>query len=136
MAKDKRARIKGRKSSAGFMGLPHHLLASPAYLSLDGWAVKLLVDITSQYHGYNNGDLAMAWKIMEQKGWRSRDPLNNARKKLLDRGLIQLTRQGGRHRASLYAITWQGIDECKGKLEAGPTDRPSNLWKDYQSDAA
>ncbi|EUC68048.1 hypothetical protein Y017_06835 [Alcanivorax sp. 97CO-5] len=136
MAKDKRARIKGRKSTAGFMGLPHHILGSPAYLSLDGWAVKLLVDITSQYHGYNNGDLAIAWTIMKLKGWRSRATLNNARKKLLARGLIQLTRQGGRNRPSLYGITWQSIDECKGKLEIGPTDRPSNQWREYQEEAA
>jgi hypothetical protein len=118
------------------MGLPHHILGSPAYLSLDGWAVKLLVDITSQYHGYNNGDLAIAWTIMKLKGWRSRATLNNARKKLLARGLIQLTRQGGRNRPSLYGITWQSIDECKGKLEIGPTDRPSNQWREYQEEAA
>lgn len=136
MAKDKRARIKGRKGTAGFMGLPHHILSSPAYLSLDGWAVKLLVDITGQYHGYNNGDLCTAWAIMKPKGWNSRSTLQNAQKKLLERGLIQLTRQGGRNKPSLYAITWQSIDECKGKLEIGPTDRPSNQWREYQGQAA
>lgn len=132
MAKDRRARIKGRKGKAGFMGLPHHVLNSTAYRDLGGWPVKLLVDITSQYNGFNNGDLTAAWTIMQPKGWRSRDTLNKARKKLLEHGLIQVTRQGGRHKPTLYAVTWQNINECKGKLETSPTDRPSNRWKEYE----
>ncbi|MDF1781941.1 MAG: hypothetical protein P1U67_11645 [Alcanivoracaceae bacterium] len=130
MATDKRARKKGRQGAASFMGIPHHILESCAYASLDGWAVRLLVDIAAQYKGYNNGDLTAAWTIMKPKGWRSKGTLNKALIKLKGCGLIEITRQGGRHKPSLYAITWQSIDECKGKLEVKPTTKPSNLWRD------
>ena len=36
--------------------------------------------------------------------------------------MIVKTRQGGKNYPCLYAITWQPIDECRGKnLELGPT---------------
>jgi hypothetical protein len=36
--------------------------------------------------------------------------------------MIIKTRQGGKNYPCLYAITWQPIDECRGKnLELGPT---------------
>ena len=44
-----------------------------------------------------------------------------SKKRIANRGFIIITRQGGRNRASLFAITWKEIDECKGKLDIDPT---------------
>lgn len=128
MAKDRRARLTGKKGNAPFLHLPHSVLSSRGYLSLDGWSVKLLVDIAGQFKGSNNGDLTAAWSFMQARGWRSKGTLHKALAALLDAGLIEQTRQGGKNRCSLYAITWRPIDECKGKLDVRPTQGPSALY--------
>lgn len=135
MAIDKRARHTGRRSTAPFLNIPKEVLGGEAYLSLGGWQVKLLVDIASQFTGKNNGDLTAAWSIMKERGWKSPGTLNKALKDLLDAGLIEETRSGGRHRCTLYAVTWRGIDECKGKLDVNPKIAPSNLFQKFDKAA-
>ena len=124
-----RARVKGRRERGAFIAIPKDVLESPQYAQLSAWAVKLLIDIYSQFNGKNNGDLCAAWAPMRKKGWNSRGTLSRAVKELLNAGFIKLTRQGGKHKASLYAVTWKPIDECKGKLEVAETRVPSNEWK-------
>tara|TARA_B100002003_G_C14150161_1_gene553146 strand:+ start:3254 stop:3661 length:408 start_codon:yes stop_codon:yes gene_type:complete len=127
---DKRAKHKGRKGNASFLHIPHEVLNSDAYRSQDGWTAKLLVDLAGQFNGGNNGDLCAAWTIMREKGWRSKGTLHKSLNNLLEAGLIEQTRQGGKNRCSLYAVTWRAIDECKGKLDVRPTRSPSGLWKE------
>ena len=93
-----RAKAKGRRESGSFVAVPHAVLESEAYSRLGGWAVRLLLDLYSQYKGKNNGDLSMVWSLMNTKGWRSKDTLYNARDELNENGFIVLTRQGGKHR--------------------------------------
>lgn len=103
-----------------FAGIPHEVLDSEAYRLLGGYAVKLLMNLTRQYNGYNNGDLAFTWAMAQKQGWASPDTLNNAKQELLTHGLICETRKGGYPRtASLYALTWHDLDECGGKLDYG-----------------
>lgn len=128
MAIDKRARATGKAGNAPFLNIPHSVLSSDAYKALDGWGAKLLLDVAGQYKGHNNGDLCAAWSIMQAKGWRSKGTLHRALNALLKDGLIQQTRQGGRNRCSLYAVTWRAIDECKGKLDVSATKAPSALY--------
>jgi hypothetical protein len=40
-----------------------------------------------------------------------------------------LTRQGGLHQCSLFALSWHPIHDCGGKLECAPTTIPSGDWK-------
>jgi hypothetical protein len=87
----------------------------------------LLVDLCHQYNGRNNGDIAAAPKTLEPFGWRSRGTVDDALVELIALGFLQQTRQGGRNRCSLYALTWRGIDE--GPHDAPPNPVPSNLWK-------
>jgi len=125
MAKDRRARATGKTGNAPFLHIPHSVLSSNAYKALDGWGAKLLLDVAGQYKGHNNGDLCAAWSILQAKGWKSKGTLHRALNALLETGLIEQTRQGGRNRCSLYAVTWKNIDECKGKLDVSPTKAPS-----------
>jgi hypothetical protein len=125
----RRLPYKGRADSQGFLALPHAVLASLSYKRLSAHAVKLLCDIGGQFRGNNNGDLCATWSVMQRLGWRSRDTLSRALRELLESGLIELTRQGGKNRCNLYALTWRAIDECKGKLDVLPTCKPSGLWK-------
>jgi hypothetical protein len=107
-------------------------MASPNYRALSAHAVKLLNDLGLQFRGANNGDLSAAWKIMQLRGWRSRDTLGRALAELLHFGLIEKTRQGGLNHCSLYALTWHAIDECHRKLDVSATRVASGLWKTPQ----
>lgn len=104
--------VKGKNAiSGGFLPLPHRLLRHPKYYDLSPSAVKLLVDLGSQYKGGNNGDLTLAWKIMQPKGWHSEWTLNRAKKELLAAGFITETRKGRLPNVcSLYAINWRPLD--------------------------
>lgn len=121
---------KGRGDNSQYFGLPHRLIHTKKYKTLSSHAVKLMVDIGVQYHGFNNGDLCIAWKLMKEMGWKSRSTLYKAKVELLKAGFIMVTRQGGRNRATLYAITWKGIDDCKGKLDVSSTTIAPGGWND------
>ena len=92
------------------------------YKNLGGSAVKLLLALAYQYRGNNNGDLTAAFTVMrDQFGFRSPVTLARAIKALLGANLIKQTRihqfmNPGR-KCALYALTWQPIDECDGKLD-------------------
>lgn len=118
-----------RREPGGFAALPHCLLASQVYIGLSAHAVKLLNDLLAQFKGFNNGDLCLAWTIMEKRGWKSRDTLNKARQELLDCELILVSRYGDRKRPHLYALTFFAIDECGGKLDIKATERPMSTWR-------
>ncbi len=129
MTAHKRINAKGRRESGSFVAVPHAVLEHENYARLKPRAVKLLLDLYGQYRGNNNGDFSMAWSMMEKRGWTSRDQLNKARKQLLETGWIVLTRQGGKHLPSLYAVTFLAIDECKGKLDMRSTKTALGYWK-------
>ncbi len=128
----RRLRAKGRASRSSFVSLPHSLLNHPAMAKLSTRATKLLIDLATQYRGKNNGDLSATLTTLKKRGWKSSDQLFKARDELIDRGLIIVTRQGGRNLCNLYAITWQPIDDCKGKLDICSTIVPSNRWKKWR----
>lgn len=125
MAKDKRARATGKAGNGRFLAIPHSVLNSEAYAGLKPRAVKVLIDVASQYNGKNNGDLCAALTVLQTKGWKSDSGIRLGLRELVEAGLIDETRQGGRNRCSLYAVTWHPIDECGGKLDVKPTKAPS-----------
>jgi hypothetical protein len=129
MSPSRRARAKGRSESGSFLALPHQVLNSPNYLALSAHGCKLLVDVAAQYKGNNNGDLCAAWTLMQKRGWKSRDTLHKASDEIRYYGLLELTRQGGLNSPNLYALTWQPIDACNGKLDVPSTRVASGLWK-------
>lgn len=122
---------KARRDGSSFSQLPHVYFQSEQYAALSARAVKLLIDLYCQYRGKNNGDLTASWVVMKKRGWTSKSQLQKGLKELESRGWILKTRQGSIHKASLYAVTFQGIDYCSGKLDSGvmPDARPLLLWK-------
>jgi len=131
-----RERIKGRKDSGTHAAKPHHIfrpnfkdkMPSPASI-LNHSAAHLLDNLIAQFNGKNNGDFSAAPAIMELYGWTSKGALDKALKELLAHGFIEQTRQGGRNKCSLFAVTWLAIDECNRKLDVSATRVASNLWK-------
>lgn len=106
-------------------------MEGPCFTTLASHSVRLLLELARQYNGFNNGDLCAAWRLMHPRGWRSREALHRALKELKEHGLILLTRQGGKHRANLYALTWEAIDECGGKLDVAATRTPPGDWRTW-----
>jgi hypothetical protein len=128
---------RGLKNFGGpsYTKLVHAYFQSPQYAKLSPRAVKLLVDLMAQYRGNNNGDLTTAWSVMQAAGWRSKDLLKKAEQELERRGWIIKTRQGSINAPTLWAVTFQGIDDCRTKdgirkLEGvTPDSMPLHLWK-------
>lgn len=127
-----REKFKSRRDSGAFMRFPTEVLDSPKYRALSFKARALLLDLGAQFRGRNNGDLAAPWSWMKNRGWKSKDTLRRALLELLAAGMIEQTRQGGLHCASLYAFTWLPIDECGGKLDVSACAIASGLWRRVQ----
>lgn len=128
-----RQRAKGRRESGPFVPLPCHGLNHPNFWRLTGKAQRCLLALLAQLRfkvggPVNNGDLCATWSVMQKYNFRSKQTLEEAVKELLHYGFIQLTRQGGRHQASLYAVAWWAINECGGKLDCPETRVPSREW--------
>ncbi len=128
-------------SKGGVALLPIRILRSEAHINLSWPAKALLIEISSQYNGFNNGDLCATRSMLKDRGFNSSDTLFKAIKQLLNQNLILLTRQGGRDwktggkLPSLYAITWQPIDDCKDKfknykLDVETTNKPAFNFND------
>lgn len=124
-----RLKAKGRREQGSFILLPKSILESEEYAALTAYEVKLLIDLFVQYNGYNNGDFHCAWTLMQKRGWHSQDTLNRALRGLMGNGFVMKTRQGGKHKCSLYAVTWKEINDCDGKLDARPTQVAPATWK-------
>lgn len=126
----RRLRQKGRRSEHTFIAVPHYILDSPEFGRLSGWGIKLIFELARQYKGSNNGDLSAAFSVLRERGWNSSATLSRALTELLEAGWIIRTRQGGRNRCSLYALTWWEVNDCPGKwLEVEPERVPSHKWK-------
>lgn len=125
-----RSKTTGRADTQPVTVIPKHLLESPEYAELTFPETKLLLDMAAQFNGHtNNGDLHCAWSLMKRRGWKSQDTLWRALSGLLDKGFIVRTRQGGRHRCNLFAVTWREIHACKEKLDVKPTRAMVGLWQ-------
>jgi len=112
------------------------VIRSASYVKLTPYEQKLLIDLLAQYKGDNNGDLCAAWTIMKRRGWRSKSTLAKAITGLLKAEWIELSRQGGRNRPNLYAVTFFAVDDCKGKLDIRPTIRPKSLWRQHEPETS
>jgi hypothetical protein len=123
-----RFKAKARRDEPSFVRFQHRMLKDPRFLALSGKAVKVLMYLAGQYNGTNNGDLSLAIKIARREGLAGNSNLRRAAKELVEAGFIVLTRQGGRHRCSLFALAWFPIDECGGKLDLSPTRVAPNYW--------
>ena len=132
MARRKRNYNAERGEAGGFVSFYHCVLKSQAMQSLSAHSTKLLVDLLSQYKGQNNGDLCATFSMMQQRGWHSTGTLSRAIKELINAGLVEISRQGGRHQCSLYAFTFYAVDDCKGKLDIAATNTPKSLWRKHE----
>jgi len=115
---NRRRRAFNRKNKGQFAGIPNRVIDSPAFKSLGGNSVKLLIILAHHYNGYNNGDLAITYATIKE--WITKNTMYSARDELYKKGFIVVNAYGGRSGAgrklpSLYAVTWQPVDDLKAK---------------------
>ena len=120
---------KGRRMNNSFVMMPHHVLGHDNFRTLSPRATKFLMDLLAQYRGNNNGDLCAPLSLMRERGWNSSDQLHKAKRELIEKDVIMVTRQGGLNKANLYAVTWFPIDECNGKLDVRSTTTAPTNWR-------
>ena len=125
----KRTKITGRSETRRFTGIPRECMKHENYCRLSPNAKVLLIEFCYLYNGGNNGDLSATFSTLQKRGWRSKGTLARSIKELRETGWIILARQGGKNHCSLYALTFQAIDECKGKHVLQPTNVSSGDWK-------
>jgi hypothetical protein len=114
MANGRRGRKDTDRRDAGrFFSIPVPVVESHAYRALGSSARALMLDIASQYVGENNGRLLAGWKFMsEERGWRGKHTLIEAKRELLESGaLVVETRIGKFPKTSAwFACTWWPLD--------------------------
>ena len=128
-----RIKAKGRRETKQFVGIPKVCMQHLNYIELSMPAKVLLWEFCYQYNGFNNGDLCAAFSVLKKRGWRSKGTLARAIDELKERQWVNVSRQGGRNQCSLYALTFQAIDECKGKIDIYPSNVASGDWKKINS---
>jgi hypothetical protein len=64
------------------------MLQHPNFRRLSRRAVKLLMNVSASYSGFNNGDLAVTLTVMAPFGWKSNDQLTKALSELLHYGSL------------------------------------------------
>ena len=125
----KRKHAKHNRDPGQFAAIPFSVLDSRAFLNCGAHSRMLLLDLCRQFRGNNNGDLCVPWKHMKDRGWKSQETLSKAKRELLRWGLIVETRKGGfPNKASLYALTWLGLDHCNGKLDISNKGFPRSKY--------
>ncbi len=121
---------KSKRTSGQFAAFPQACWRHENYARLSPHAKALLHELHGQYRGDNNGDLCAAWGTVKHRGLGSRATVDKARDELERMGWTIQTRQGGKHRANLYALTFLDIDSCGNKLDAGiPVGKRLDYWK-------
>lgn len=113
----------------GFAGVPRIVMETKDYAGLSSKAKALLLELSYQFKGHNNGNLTAALTVLRDFGWTRSATISAAVKELLTANLIIRTREGRfvnpGARCALYAVTWQPINECKGvDLDHPPTIKP------------
>ena len=113
--------IKSRSSrkSKNFAGIPRWVIDTDRYATLSPSAIKLLVLLSYQYKGNNNGDLVITHSLLK-KHFKSNTTMYKARDELLEKGFIAINAYGGKSYEGkklphLYALTWDSVDDFVNK---------------------
>lgn len=120
-----------KRGKGQYLSIRAEVFNSEAWAKTSAWGIRLIMDLAAQYNGINNGDLCATWNIMRVRGWKSRATLYKAQQELIKKRWVIITRKGALKIPNLYALTFWGIDECKGKLDPGiiPRNKPRDSWK-------
>ena len=124
---------KRRAGGGRFVRLPHYLLHSDAMRDLPHSAFRVLVVLTMEFNGKNNGALGLTCDQAQTYGIRSKNTLYRGFEDLERRGLIEQTYPASRvpPRPAMYALTWLPVDETK---YTKPTRTSTNAFQAWRAE--
>ena len=105
-----------------YAAIDHAVIDSPAFSKLTGEAVRLLVIMSRQHNGSNNGRLQATHSYSKYRGIASNNTLAKAISSLIARGFVYRTRSHGidcatgKNVPALYALTWLPLTKNKKGL--------------------
>lgn len=125
--------------TARFSMMPHRLMESAAYGSLDLVARCVLAELLMLWNSRNNGSLYLSVKDATARLGMSDDKaVSRAFDDLVDRGFIEVAKEAhfaikasDTSRARCWRLTWEAWPECPVKSRRTPT----NDWQRYVPDA-
>lgn len=124
----KRARPKGKRPEEGqYVPLPYALLKSPAWRSLSGAAVKVLLELHTRYNGGNNGNVRLSMNEAVSALGIGKGTAQRAFQELQDKGFIALVTPGNwyHRQAHEWRLTTKRMDTPKGQTPA------TNEWRNW-----
>ena len=126
MAKSKRP---PEAVNGAYTAVPHRVLDSQAFIGASDRAKSFLFALMRQHNGNNNGRYKLADSWLMKQGWPSKSQNADARKELIERGLIIQTRFGGglNSGCNLFAVTWLPISNFVG-LDISASDYHQGAW--------
>lgn len=128
----------GRNDKSGrFVMLPHRILESAAYASLDLVARSLLTELVMLFNGDNNGSIYLsAQDATARLGLSDKRPALRAFEDLQERGFIALAKDAhfsikaaDASRARCWRLSWHAWPECPVRSKRAPT----NGWEQFQA---
>jgi hypothetical protein len=145
------ARRKDRKRKGSRLGvergdryalLPEEVMESAAFHAQPDWAKGVLSALACRHNGYNNGDLSLPFSEAKRLAVSAQWKLYAGLRLLEKADLIVCTRRGrlerGTKLASLYALTWRGINASE-RVQFDPgvvaSPIPSNAWAKWEKPA-
>ena len=120
----RRKRISGR-----FAYQPVKVLSHVAVTTLSHASFRVLVLMSAQYSGYNNGALGLSKNQAERQNI-SNKTLYKALATLVERGLVERTYPASRvpQRPTMYALTWRPINDTEW---SSATRVPTHAYQDW-----
>lgn len=130
----KRTDKDGRGFTGGFFMIPNAVFDSTAFKGCTDRARSLLMALARQIDynkpNRNNGRLQLTRQWLAEMGYPSKDLNDKARDELLERGLIAITKKGGRNMGcDWFALTWLPINDFSG-LDASAASYHQGAWAD------
>ena len=116
---DHRADTRGLR----FLGIPHAVLKSPAYLHLSLFARAVLIEVLLRFTGYNNGEIAVSQRQVAERLRNSNyRKIGRAFIELFQHGLVDVSVEGTwlPRRARQFRLTF--VSTGKGKHVAATND--------------
>ena len=99
------------------MGIPYCVLASDAYRHLGLWGRAILVEITREMNGYNNGAIVLSQRqIAKRLNTSNFKKIGQAIAELMEHGLIDICAEGKwkERRAREYRLTFVSTGKMVG----------------------
>lgn len=111
------------KGTSLYAPIDFDVIDSPAFADLTGEEIRLLLIVTRQWNGQNNGKLQATFKFSKNRGLRSQTTLQKSIASLISHGFLVRTRghginpADGKNIPARYAITWRSL--CDKPHRAG-----------------